>query len=63
VKNIILILSNICILNAPEVVNVSKLILVNIGHGEGDTIWNGWAWYSKVFIFLLLNLYTILLLI
>jgi len=37
-----------CILNAPEVVSINKLILVNKGQGEGDTIWNGWAWCSIV---------------
>jgi hypothetical protein len=30
-------------LNTPVVVSVNKLILIEIGQGEGDTKWNGWA--------------------
>jgi hypothetical protein len=30
-----------CIVRTPEVVNVNKLILVYIGHGDGLTRWNG----------------------
>jgi hypothetical protein len=34
-------LENPCIVNTPAVVRVSKLIHVNIGHGEGETKWKG----------------------
>lgn len=32
------------IVKTAVVVRLNKLILVNNGHGEGDTKWNGWAW-------------------
>jgi hypothetical protein len=31
-------------LKTPVVVRVSKFKLTNIGQGEGETKWKGWAW-------------------
>jgi len=44
VKNIVLILLNICILNAAEVVSDNRLIVVKIGQGDGETKWKGCPW-------------------
>ena len=38
-----------CIVETPDVVKVSKLIQVNIGHGEGDTRWKGCPWKPLLF--------------
>lgn len=35
---------NPCIVDTPLVVNVNKEIPVQMGQGEGDTRWKGWAW-------------------
>lgn len=35
---------NPCIVRTPEQVRVKRDIEVNIGQGEGETKWNGWAW-------------------
>jgi hypothetical protein len=43
-----------CNVNAPEVVNDSKLPLVVIGQGEGETKWNGCDWYTFRFILYLI---------
>ena len=40
---------NPCIVNTPEVVNVNKLIQVNIGQGEGETRWQGCPWKALLF--------------
>ncbi len=42
--NITFTKGNPCIVRTPEQVRVSKDIEVKIGHGEGGTKWNGWAW-------------------
>ena len=42
-----------CKLNAPVIVNAPIHILVNIGHGEGDTKWKGWP--TDLYIFLVVN--------
>ena len=38
-------------LNTPDVGKVNKLILVNIGQGEGETRWKGWPWNKLLFRF------------
>ena len=36
--------SNPCMFDTVDVVNVSKLIQVNKGQGDGDTKWKGCPW-------------------
>lgn len=43
-KNIFPADSKPCILSTPVVVKQNRIILVNIGQGEGLTKWKGWAW-------------------
>ena len=43
IKNVFALLKP-CIVKTPVVVNVNNEILVNIGQGDGDTKWKGWAW-------------------
>jgi len=44
IKNTVDAWAKLCMLNTPVVVSVNKFILIEIGQGEGDTKWNGWAW-------------------
>jgi hypothetical protein len=34
----------LCTVKTNEVVRVNKATQVNIGQGDGDTRWKGWAW-------------------
>jgi len=43
IKNVLALLKA-CIVSTPLVVKVNNAIHVNIGQGEGDTRWKGWAW-------------------
>ena len=54
-KNTVDAWAKLCMLNTPVVVSVNKLKLIDIGHGDGDTKWNGCAWkllLVKLVIFL-----------
>lgn len=42
--NIFSIRGKPCIVKTPVLVSVRSDILVNIGQGEGETRWKGWAW-------------------
>ena len=46
-----------CIVNTPLVVKVNSAIQVNIGQGEGDTKWKGWAWKLLLFKLVIYSLY------
>jgi len=43
-KNTVDACEKLCMLKTPVVVRVSKFKLTNIGQGEGETKWKGWAW-------------------
>jgi len=46
-----------CIVNTPLVVKVNSAIQVNIGQGDGDTRWKGWAWKLLLFKFVIICIY------
>lgn len=43
-----------CIDKTPDVVRVNNDIQVNIGHGDGETKWNGWDWKLLLVKFIIL---------
>lgn len=42
-----------CIVDTAVVVRANKEALVNIGHGDGETKWNGWAWKLLLIMFVM----------
>ena len=49
---------NPCIVKTPLVVKVNNALLVNIGQGDGDTKWKGWAWKLPLIKYVIVYFYT-----